>query len=143
MVLRMAILLLVFTQCSSSKSNLVKLSVNDKASYQIYNPGAGGGQGVNFEINLSDSVANLQPIMLIVNGDTLKNLELLKNQQTVVASLFYPDPEPTVDNPNPKPIAKPLIGSAAYQGTLVYKVLEKEYTLEIKDFIEKESPLFP
>lgn len=105
-----------------------------------YVPGAGGGKGIMFTIVLKSIPSDFAASNLVVNGI---ELPVTMEGNSVNASVYYSDPEPTLKNPNPEPKDAVLFNATTFVAVLNFSVESKKGSITIKDFQEKEQPLYP
>ena len=110
------------------------------ASYMRCIPGAGGGKGILFKVALNKPIEDLQIDRFVVNATEVP--ATLENN-TIVASVFYADPEPTMDNPNPEPIDPVLFNQNEFEAVIYFSNQGKTDSVLIKNFVEEEQPLLP
>ncbi len=140
MTARLLLFTLIFTQCTSS-INLSKKQLSDaQASYVRYIPGAGGGKGILFKVALKETPEDLQIDRFVVN--TIE-VPATVSDSLIVASVFYADIEPSMDNPNPEPVDAILFNQSEFEAIIYFSSQGKNDSVQIKHFVEEEEPLLP
>lgn len=140
MYTRLLFLVLLFTQCSSPIKMTKKQLSDAPASYMRYIPGAGGGKGILFKVYLKNTPEDLKIDRFVVNDiEVPATLE----DSLIVASLFYVDPEPTMDNPNPEPVDPVLFNQDKFEAVIYFSTQGATDSVHIQNFTEEEQPLYP
>ena len=136
MTLPIAVLLL---QCSSAN---IPIGSFDKGyqSYMKYIPGAGGGRGISFRVTIPGSSENLKVNKFVVNGI---NLPFTFQDSILTASIFYEDPMPTLEEPNPEPADAVLFNQSTFEAVIHYSIDGQMDTVVLNNFHEEEQPLYP
>lgn len=140
MYIRLLILTILFAQCSSPIKMSKKQLSEAPASFMRYIPGAGGGKGITFKVPFKSPSSDFAIERFVVN-----NIELpaVLEDSTIVASVFYAEAEPTMDNPNPDPINPVLFNAETFQATIYFSLQGVSDSVFIKNFIEEEQPFYP
>lgn len=140
MFVRILFLALLFTQCASPEKTTKKQIANASASYMRYIPGAGGGKGILFKVPLKNNVENFRIDKFLVNGiEVPAEIE----DSLIIASIFYVDAEPTMENPNPEPVDAVLFNEEKFEAVIYYSIQSKVDSVHITHFSEEEQPLYP
>lgn len=142
MFLRISILL-VLLRCGGPVDDMPPREATElNATYMKFVPGAGGGKGITFKVHSTDSVANLSVQKFVVNNIEVP-AEVFYDQGTLIeGTLFYEDPEMTVDNLNPEPVDAVLYNQDEFTGVIYYTMGAVSDSLIIDEFRKIESPLY-
>lgn len=139
MIWRILPLVFLFIQCSSSKVTPAALE-KPVQKYMKYVPGAGGGKGIMFMIEMNEPDTNLKIEKVVVNGF---ELEFTVRGSVITASKFYMDPDRTVEDPNPEPVDPVLYNQDSFVAEVQFLLNEKKGSVTLSDFTEEEQPLYP
>lgn len=139
MIWRILPLVFLFIQCSSSKITPTALE-KPVHKYMKYVPGAGGGKGIMFMIEMNEPDTNLKIEKVVVNGF---ELEFTVRGSVITASKFYMDPDRTVEDPNPEPVDPVLYNQDSFVAEVQFLLNEKKGSVTLRDFTEEEQPLYP
>ncbi len=130
-------------QCGGPPSMSTFQASELDASYMKYVPGAGGGKGIIFRVTSPDSIANLKVISFEVNGFNIPAELVYSQGQTVIeASRFYQQPE-TSEGGDERPFNTPLYNANSYKAVITYEYGHKVDSIQLTDFREEESPMYP
>lgn len=140
MIFRLGLLSLLFIQCASPLKVQKRALQEAEKTVMKFVPGAGGGRGVDFRITLQDTIEQMNIVSFSVNDVDLEP-HLRANQ--IEATIFYADPERTVDNEDP-PLPDPVLYNAEeYSALLIFEANGKQDSIRFNDFKEIEAPLYP
>ena len=139
MFVRLLLLGLLFAQCASPIKATKKQLTNAPASYMRYIPGAGGGKGIMFKVILKDS-----PETFTINRFVINHVEVPADieDSLIIASVFYADTEPTMDNPDPEPVDPVLFNQDTFEAVIYFSTNGIEDSVRITNFSEEEQPLY-
>ncbi len=142
MLLRISIFL-VLLRCGGPDNLVPEEILELNATYMKYVPGAGGGKGIMFKVLSPDSVPNLSIQKFVVNDiEVPAHIFYEKGTTLIEATMFYEDPEMTVDNENPEPVNPVLFNQEDFSGTIYYTLGAVADSLIIDEFTELESPMY-
>lgn len=142
MFLRISIFL-VLLRCGGPDDLMPQEVLELNATYMKYVPGAGGGKGIMFKVLSPDSVANLTVQKFVVNDIEIPaHIFYDKGTTLIEATLFYEDPEMTVDNENPDPVDPVLFNQEEFTGIMYYTIGTVPDSLFIDGFTEVEAPMY-
>lgn len=140
--------LLIICLCSCQllkKRSAIKPIIN-KATYQKYIPGEGGGKGILFVFNFANLKDSLHFSKLTVNQESLKFTSYEKGASFFIeSSRFYSDPDRDPDgNGSQEEFAKSaLFNAEKYTATLFYNSQDGQDSIVIDQFIALETLLYP
>ncbi|WP_417600984.1 hypothetical protein [Owenweeksia hongkongensis] len=140
MFVRILFLALIFTQCTTSTKTTTNQPAEDSASYMRYIPGAGGGKGIIFTVPLKNPSKTLLINRFLING--IEVPAKIENN-LIIASVFYANREPTVENPNPEPMDPVLFNENTFEAVIYYSNDGVNDSLRVTNFTEEKQPLYP
>lgn len=140
MLTRLLVLALLLVQCASPTKTTKTQLPDTSATYMKYIPGAGGGKGILFKIDIKNS-----PEILSIDRLVINNIEVPANldRRIINASVFYADTEPTMDNPNPEATDPVLFNQENFEAVVYYSNNGRQDSIKVTNFSEIEQPLYP
>lgn len=139
-------LVLGLMSCHSQKKLTEKPLKAEKAVFQKYLPGDGGGKGIQFFIELAAYPENLEITSFSVNETKIPfKLIGFKDGKKLEALCFYENPERNPDSKNTlEEFEKaPIFRAKSYIAVLEYQIGEISDSIQIQNFSELEIQMYP